>query len=305
MSALLKISNTHFHHHRVTRPDSVFGEARIASSPNKLPLLPTGGRRIRLFGIEVIDSDLNAAADWIVKATLQLSLTSVAFVNAHSVNVMNRNVGMNSALSHFSAVFCDGIGVRIAARAAGVDLTDNVNGTDLFPVLCDKVAEAGVPMYLLGSQDGIAAAAANRMCQSRPGLAIAGTSSGFFANAHEEEEAIAAINASGAKILLVGMGVPYQEIWIAKNRSQINVPVVIGVGGLFDYYSGRIARAPLALRRMGLEWAWRLALEPRRLAHRYLVGNFDFLVRLAALRLVAPQQFDQFGLAGNVVAFPD
>lgn len=75
---------------------------------------------------------------------------------------------------------------------------------------------------------------------------------------------------------------------MARHRSRLKVPVVIGVGGLFDYYSGRIARAPLPLRKAGLEWAWRLAQEPRRLANRYLVGNAVFLARLAWLRMVAP-----------------
>jgi exopolysaccharide biosynthesis WecB/TagA/CpsF family protein len=93
------------------------------------------------------------------------------------------------------------------------------------------------------------------------------------------------------------MGVPLQELWIARNRHRLSAAVVIGVGGLFDYYSGRIPRAPLAVRKVGMEWAWRLAMEPRRLARRYLVGNLEFVARLAMLRALAPVE-----LAGRAVA---
>lgn len=91
----------------------------------------------------------------------------------------------------------------------------------------------------------------------------------------------------------MGFGLPLQELWIARNRHRLQPPVIIGVGGLFDYYSGRIPRAPQHLRRLGLEWAWRLAMEPRRLAGRYLLGNLEFLVRLAIRRLLEPAAFRQ------------
>jgi N-acetylglucosaminyldiphosphoundecaprenol N-acetyl-beta-D-mannosaminyltransferase len=118
-----------------------------------------------------------------------------------------------------------------------------------------------------------------------PGLEIAGTHHGYFKPGREERDVIDAINRSGAEILFVAFGVPLQEIWIERNRHRLKPSVVIGVGGLFDYYSGRIPRAPLALRRTGLEWLWRLAMEPGRLWRRYLLGNAEFLGRVAMLKL--------------------
>ena len=163
--------------------------------------------------------------------------------------------------------------------------------------LAAEAARAGTRIYLLGGRDGVSERTARRMIQQFPDLAITGSASGYFIDAAEEERTIAAINASGAQIVLVGLGVPRQERWIARNRSKLRAPVLVGVGGLFDYYSGRLPRAPRALRKMGLEWTWRLAMEPRRLASRYLIGNARFLARLAWLHLLSPDDFDQSRVA--------
>lgn len=250
-------------------------------------------REVTLFGLQVADTSLEAAARWIVQRARHKLATNIAFLNAHCVNVSYRAPEYRAALEKMDRVFADGIGVRIAARTAGIELQDNVNGTDLFPVLCREAAKAGTGLYLLGARDGIAKAAGERMCNQTPGLVISGAHHGYISDAETEAQAIAGINASGAGIVLVALGVPAQELWIARNRHRLTAPVVIGVGGLFDYYSGRIARAPLPLRTAGLEWAWRLAQEPRRLARRYLAGNAEFMLRLAWLRLMSPATFRQ------------
>jgi exopolysaccharide biosynthesis WecB/TagA/CpsF family protein len=251
------------------------------------------GPTVRIFGLSICDTNLDAAARWLVQRAGAKVVTNVAFVNAHSINTMNRDVRFADAVSRFHCIFADGIGLRWAAKAAGITLRDNVNGTDLFPLVCQEAARKDVWIYLLGSDTGVSDATARNMTRDYPGLTIAGSASGYFADAEEENRAIDAINASGAEILLVGMGVPRQEKWILENRHRLKPSVLIGVGGLFDYYSGNIARAPMLLRKRGLEWAWRLALEPKRLAQRYLIGNAEFLLRLATHRLLSPQLFDQ------------
>lgn len=110
-------------------------------------------------------------------------------------------------------------------------------------------------------------------------LKIAGTSSGYFA-ASEEPALIEQINRSGAAILLVGLGAPRQDVWIANNLTRLRPAVKIGVGGLFDFYSERISRAPQWIREIGMEWLWRLIMEPRRMWRRYLIGNPLFLFRV-------------------------
>jgi exopolysaccharide biosynthesis WecB/TagA/CpsF family protein len=250
-------------------------------------------RRVLVFGLEVTDTTLADAAAWIVNRAMMGERAEVSFLNAHCVNVMYRNRAYREALRQSHRVFADGAGIRIAARAAGVTLKENVNGTDLLPVLCREAAAKRAPIYFLGSRDGIAATAARRMQLETPDLDIAGHHHGYLSTTAVETAAIEAINRSGAEILLVGFGVPAQELWIARNRHRLAPTVIVGVGGLFDYYSGRIPRAPAVLRRLGFEWAWRLAMEPRRLANRYIVGNAEFLLRLAVMRALAPAEFQQ------------
>lgn len=267
----------------------------MAANTEKLEAAPQRvcEREIVLFGLQIADTSLTAAAQWIVQRARHNLATNISFLNAHCVNVAYRAPEYRAAIEKMDRVFADGIGVRIAARAAGVELQENVNGTDLFPVLCQEAAKAGTGLFLLGARAGIAKAAGERMRNQTPDLVVSGTHHGYIADPAAETRVIAQINASGAGIVLVALGVPTQELWIARNRHRLTAPVVIGVGGLFDYYSGRIARAPMPLRKAGLEWAWRLAQEPRRLARRYLAGNAESLVRLAWLRLMTPAAFRQ------------
>lgn len=248
-------------------------------------------RHVRLCGLDICDMTLDAAADWIIDRAQAGAATKVGFINAHCVNVLTGDDAYWQALRGFDRLFADGSGMRFAAKIGGVGLKDNVNGTDLFPLLCRKAASSETRIFLFGGRPGIAEAAAQKMADQFAGLPIAGTHHGYVTTAAEESALIAAINASGAQILLVGLGVPFQETWIARNRDRITVPCIVGVGGLFDYYSGRIPRAPLALRMAGVEWIWRLAMEPRRLANRYLVGNLVFLARILAWRFASPRSF--------------
>ena len=264
--------------------------AGVASPP---ALIEDVGRMVRLFDLPVFDTSVAQAADWIVNQASRRVATQVAFINAHCVNVMYRDANYRDALASADRIFADGSGLSIAAKVGGFNLADNVNGTDLFPVLCKAAAKSGISIFLFGGQPSIADGAAERMCRETPGLSIAGTHDGFIEDRAQEERLISWINASGAQILLVGMGVPKQELWIQRNRHRLEPAVIIGVGGLFDYFSGRIARAPAVIRAVGFEWAWRLALEPRRLARRYLFGNIEFLVRVALLRATRISAFKE------------
>jgi N-acetylglucosaminyldiphosphoundecaprenol N-acetyl-beta-D-mannosaminyltransferase len=106
-----------------------------------------------------------------------------------------------------------------------------------------------------------------------------------YADAGDPARAIAGINRSGARILLVAKGVPRQECWIAAHAAELAPPVLMGVGALFDFYSGAVPRAPLAMRRLRMEWLFRLLVEPRRMCRRYVLGNPAFLYRALRLRL--------------------
>jgi exopolysaccharide biosynthesis WecB/TagA/CpsF family protein len=237
-------------------------------------------REISLFGLDIRDTTIEEAARWIIARASRAEPTQISFLNADCVNILHRQPAYRDALEQADSIFADGIGVRLAARLAGHHLHDNVNGTDLFPVLCRMAAGAGVGIFLFGARDGRAQASAENMQRIHPGLVIAGCHHGYLSDEADEARVIAEINDSGADILLVALGAPAQELWIARNRARLRPAVIVGVGGLFDYYSGYIRRAPLPFRRAGMEWLWRLAMEPRRLARRYIVGNAEFLIRI-------------------------
>ncbi len=239
-----------------------------------------GSSKLSLFGLELAIDSREAMASHIVASAASRRRVTINFINAHCINVARNNSGYRRALARTDLLLPDGIGIEIAAKMAGKDKPVNLNGTDLFPLICERAAAAGAGIFLLGGLPKVADAAAAWACGSWPTLRISGTQDGYFDRAHEDA-VIERINRSGAAILFVGLGVPLQEAWIERNRHRLLVPAVLGVGGLFDYYSGRIARAPAVIREAKCEWVWRLAMEPRRMAERYLVGNAVFLAHAA------------------------
>lgn len=203
----------------------------------------------------------------------------VSFLNAHCANVAAHDDRYAAALERSEMVLADGVGVAMAANMAGTRIRENLNGTDFVPKLLTFAAQRGQTVYLLGGEPGTAERAAAALCRQIPGLRIAGTRDGFSGS--EDQAAIMDINASGADILLVAMGVPLQELWIDRNFNFLKARICMSVGGLFDFLAGNVSRAPKWVRRAKSEWGWRLLMEPRRMAKRYLIGNIAFLARAA------------------------
>ncbi len=239
---------------------------------------PGAPRRISLFGLAIENTSLDLAAGDLTEAARQGRRLRVVFANAHAINTRHEDDDYRRTVARADLIFADGSGMALAARISGTPLADNVNGTDLFPVLCRKAIARSVTIFLIGGKPGVAAAAARTMADFGMGAAIAGTHHGYFKRGSDEEDrVIGAINASGAGIVLVGFGVPLQDQWAERVAPRLDASVVAGVGGLFDFFSGAVSRSPKILRSLGCEWAWRLAMEPRRMAHRYLIGNAVFI----------------------------
>jgi exopolysaccharide biosynthesis WecB/TagA/CpsF family protein len=241
----------------------------------KLGLQPL---KYRILGIEINNLTMSQALEKIIATAQGCEKQSFAFVNADCLNRAARDAAYGRVLSRQSMVFADGSGIRIAGLMRRINVVANVNGTDMFPLLCREASEMGLSVYLLGAAPGVADAVAQNMALQFPKLKIAGTQDGYF-TAEETERVITTINASSADILLVALGAPRQEMWIETNHARLSPNVAIGVGGLFDFYSGRISRAPMWLREAGLEWIWRFLQEPSRMWRRYFVGNPLFLYR--------------------------
>jgi N-acetylglucosaminyldiphosphoundecaprenol N-acetyl-beta-D-mannosaminyltransferase len=234
---------------------------------------------LNFFGIPIVNTTMEEAVEWIIAEAAGNRRRLMAFVNPDCLNIAWKNAEYREVLARADRVLPDGIGIHLGCRMLGQSLRANVNGTDMFPLLCEGAAREGVPIYLLGARPGIARAAADNMVKRNPGLRIAGARDGYF-EPHEEQSVVDDINASGARILLAAFGAPRQELWLERWRSELAPPVTMGVGGLFDFYSGRIPRAPVWMREIGLEWVFRLMQEPGRMWRRYVIGNPLFLHRV-------------------------
>ena len=254
----------------------LFRAAACAWLPVATPHAP---RALTVLDVRIDNLSMREAVSAVTETPVAGPPRHVAFVNADCFNRAAVDDQYAAALRGADLVLPDGIGVRLAGWFLQQPVRENVNGTDLFPRLCGAIARTPHSVYLLGGQPGVADGVANWMAAYHPEVRIAGTAHGFFAPA-DEAALVQRIRQSGASLLLVAFGAPRQDVWIAKHLAATGVAVAIGVGGLFDFYSGRIRRAAPWMRELGLEWVWRLMQEPRRLWRRYLVGNAVFLLRV-------------------------
>ncbi len=205
----------------------------------------------------------------------------VMYVNAHVVNQSRATPGLGSALRRADLVYCDGYGVRLAARVLNLPVPHRMTGADWIWDLASLCELSGHAIYLLGSDPPLAREAAARLRARFPRLDVVGAHHGFFdVDSPHNQRVIEDIRAHRARIVLVGMGTPKQELWVDRYADQLDGAVVWTVGALFDYVSGHTPRAPRWLADNGLEWIFRLAIEPTRMWQRYLIGNPIFLKRV-------------------------
>jgi N-acetylglucosaminyldiphosphoundecaprenol N-acetyl-beta-D-mannosaminyltransferase len=203
------------------------------------------------------------------------------YVNVHCMNLHHDDLEYSSVLETADIVYCDGTGVRLGARIAGCMVPERLTGADWIADLCLLAQSESLSLFLLGGTPGVAQGAAQRLRARYPGIRIVGTASGY----EPHHETIDSVNELRPDIVLVGMGSPTQEKWIARHRGEIDAPVVWAVGALFDFVTGRIRRGPTWMTEHGFEWACRLVAEPRKLWRRYLIGNPRFIARVVRSRL--------------------
>jgi N-acetylglucosaminyldiphosphoundecaprenol N-acetyl-beta-D-mannosaminyltransferase len=204
-------------------------------------------------------------------------------VNAHCLNLSYEDRVLRNSLNGADVVFCDGAGVILAARMLGGRIPARITYAAWIWHLADFAAAEGFSVYFLGARPGVAQEAARRLRERYPGLRIVGVRHGYFdhsAGSAENEAVLEEINAAAPDILLVGLGMPLQEIWLTENRHRLDAGVALTCGAAFDYASRRVRRGPRFLTESGFEWLARLLREPRRLWRRYLLGNPLFLLRV-------------------------
>jgi N-acetylglucosaminyldiphosphoundecaprenol N-acetyl-beta-D-mannosaminyltransferase len=211
-------------------------------------------------------------------------LSTVHYANVHVLNTAYRNPELRRQLARASTVYCDGSGIRLGAALLGRRLPPRFTAADWIDGFCARAAAVGVRLFIVAGEEGIAEQAADILRRRHPRLLIVGTHHGFL-NEAESASVVEGVNASGAHIVLVGMGTPVQELWVTRHRELLAAAVVWTVGAVFDFVVGAQPRAPRWLRDLHLEWLWRLATSPVRLGPRYVLGNPLFVLRVIRQRL--------------------
>lgn len=212
-------------------------------------------------------------------------------LNVDMIVRSNRDTEFKSILQNDMTLLADGMPLIWAAMFLGDEIVEKISGSDLFPMTCELSAKRGFKVFFLGSKPGIAEKAKKVLLDKYPTLKVVGVYSpplGFENINDENQKIIEMINLSNTDILFIGLGSPKQEKWIWKYNNRINAIVTICVGASFDFTSGAIQRAPKWMQKSGLEWFWRLILEPKRLWRRYLFDDpvFFWLVLKQKLGLL-------------------
>ena len=202
----------------------------------------------------------------------------INFLNAHCFNISMKDKEYRKIVSSSNFILNDGIGIEIAARLDNKTFNKNLNGTDLIPKILENFKNEKI--YLLGAKEENVKLAVENLV-NKHGLKVVGYSNGYF---EKSDSVVRHINDSEASILLIGMGVPIQEKWAYDNRNQLNCKMIINGGAIIDFLSENIKRAPLFMRKLKLEWLYRLIQEPKRLWKRYLLGNIIFFLNLIRSR---------------------
>ncbi len=205
--------------------------------------------------------------------------------NASHLCMMRDNPELASACRAAQLTVADGMSVVWALRASGQPAPERVAGIDLMDRLMTAAAGERLSVYFLGARREVVETLVKQCRVRYPGLGIAGFRDGYF-GPKDHQAIVEEIRASDAHILFVGMPSPFKEAWCERHRERLNVPVIMGVGGSFDVLAGYIKRAPRWVQSAGLEWSWRLLMEPRKLWKRYLTTNSEF-VWLAAREIAA------------------
>jgi exopolysaccharide biosynthesis WecB/TagA/CpsF family protein len=257
-------------------------ETRTVSMPAHLPSTGLLMQR-NILGVSVAALEQDAAITLVRQTIAEGGHLKLGFCNANVANMASEQEAYRLALQGFT-MLSDGIGVDIAARLLyGAAFPANLNGTDFVPALLGALG-GPLRIRLVGAKPGIGDKAAAILRQCHPKLDIQCLHHGFF-NPAEEAALLAGLAHEPADILLVAMGNPRQERWIADRITSQHARVAMGVGALFDFLGGEVPRAPHWIRTMRCEWLYRLAQEPARLWRRYLVGNPIFLARVLAAKL--------------------
>jgi N-acetylglucosaminyldiphosphoundecaprenol N-acetyl-beta-D-mannosaminyltransferase len=243
--------------------------------------------RVWVWGLPIAPLTRAQAVEAVVALVEAGQPTFFITANVHYAMLTHVDAGLQAVNAQAAFVLADGAPLVWASRWKGRPLPERVAGSDLIFDLCGRAARDGHRIFLLGGAEGVAEEAALALSRRFPGLRIVGTESPPFREPSAEEHAalLDRIRAARPDLLFVAFGQPKGETWIARHLQTLGVPVCVQVGASLDFVAGRVSRAPRRLQKLGLEWAYRMWLEPSRLAPRY-ARNACFLLGMVARDLL-------------------
>lgn len=258
---------------------------RAAVQPQPIP-------RVDILGVEVSVLTMDLATEEMGRWIDAREQHYVCITGVHGVMESQSDPELKAIHNASGLTTPDGMPMVWCGHRAGAAHMERVYGPDLMLEMCARAAQHGWRMYFYGGAEGIPEQLAERLTARFPGLVVAGTHSPPFRvlEGDEIDAEVAMINATEPDIVWVGLSTPKQERWMASRIGQVTAPVLVGVGAAFDMHAGNLRQAPAWMQRSGLEWLFRLVMEPRRLWKRYLSNNPRFVYRILRRppRLVPP-----------------
>lgn len=236
-----------------------------------------------VLGIPIVCLELREISNTVINLITEPGKKTFFYVNGHCLNIANRDPVYRKILQGADLVYADGMGPILASKILGRPLLERTPTPDFIGKVFTVAIKKKWSIYLLGGEGEVVKKAQENLQKRFKRLQIAGYHHGFF---KKNEQIIKQINRAGADIILVGMGTPRQEKWIAQNKNKVNAKAFWAVGALFEIFSNKRKRAPKWMQQIGLEWTFRLIQDPKRLWRRYLLGNITFLLTVFGERAV-------------------
>ncbi len=252
--------------------------------PSKSAPAPVAPDAVNVLGVPLALTDYESTMGWMDATIAHGEKGYICVAATHTIMVCDEDPELREAVLNSSLTVPDGQPLVWAMNALGGTLEDRVYGPELMARYCERASGTGMRMYLYGGRNqGALVQLALNLRQRYPGVKIVGGYSPPFRDLSEEEEEaiVGEINASRADVIWVGVGAPKQEKWMAAMRDRLDAPVLVGVGAAFDFHAGLVPQAPEWMQSAGLEWLFRMAQEPRRLAPRYVRYNPRFITGFA------------------------
>jgi N-acetylglucosaminyldiphosphoundecaprenol N-acetyl-beta-D-mannosaminyltransferase len=232
-------------------------------------------RTEKILGVEILSTDYKHFMESISEDIEMNRKKVIVAVNPEKIMKMREDAQLDDFVKKADYRIPDGTGILLASKKMGGNIKNRITGVDTMMELAKLASEKNYSIFLLGSRDEIVEKTKDTLISRFPGLRIAGVRNGYDLN---DEVVVRKINNSGAQILFIAMGSPKQELWMDKNKDDLNVNIFQGVGGSFDVIGGFIKRAPSWMQKIGLEWLHRLILEPKRIFRQMNLVRFLRLI---------------------------